>query len=118
MIGAREGKPTAELRLGLGRDMRLTAPELAAAYEEGMIAEGATVLNAGQLPSSLLVGALPGRLLRRRWPLIAAGAIILLSVSAMSLGGTALVIAAGFLVLGLSAIFGMQPDFPFKRPSE
>ena len=24
------GKPTAELRVGLGRDMRLTAPELAA----------------------------------------------------------------------------------------
>ena len=28
VIGALEDKPTSELRLGLGRDMRLTAPEL------------------------------------------------------------------------------------------
>ena len=34
VIGALEGKPTRELRLGLGRDMRLTAPELAAAYRD------------------------------------------------------------------------------------
>ena len=32
-----------ELRIGLGRDMRLTAPELAARYREGMVAEGAHV---------------------------------------------------------------------------
>ena len=29
------GKPTATLRIGLGRDMRLTAPELAARYRAG-----------------------------------------------------------------------------------
>ena len=29
------GKPVGELRLGLGRDMRLTAPELAARYRDG-----------------------------------------------------------------------------------
>ena len=29
------GKPTEELHVGLGRDMRLTAPELAARYREG-----------------------------------------------------------------------------------
>ena len=34
------GKPAAELRVGLGRDMRLTAPELAARYREGMVARG------------------------------------------------------------------------------
>ncbi len=43
VIGAMEDKPTSELRLGLGRDMRLTAPEMAQAYRDGMVAEGATV---------------------------------------------------------------------------
>jgi phosphomannomutase len=54
VIGELEGKPTGELRLGLGRDMRLTAPELASAYREGMCAEGATVLDAGQVATEML----------------------------------------------------------------
>jgi phosphomannomutase len=48
------GKPAGELRIGLGRDMRLTAPELAARYREGMVAEGATVVDAGQVGSEML----------------------------------------------------------------
>jgi phosphomannomutase len=48
------GKPTAELRLGLGRDMRLTAPELAARYRNGMVGEGASVLDAGQVGTEML----------------------------------------------------------------
>jgi phosphomannomutase len=48
------GKPAAELRIGLGRDMRLTAPELAARYRAGMLAEGATVVDAGQVGSEML----------------------------------------------------------------
>ncbi|MEH3055095.1 MAG: phosphomannomutase/phosphoglucomutase [Patulibacter minatonensis] len=48
------GKPTSELRLGLGRDMRLTAPELAGRYAAGMVAEGATVLDAGQVGTEQL----------------------------------------------------------------
>ena len=54
MIAELEDKPTSELRLGLGRDMRLSAPELAAAYREGMVAEGATVLDAGQVGTEML----------------------------------------------------------------
>jgi len=54
VIGQLEGTPTAELRLGLGRDMRLTAPELAARYREGMRGEGATVLDAGQVGTEML----------------------------------------------------------------
>ena len=38
VIAELEGKPTTALRLGLGRDMRLTAPEMANAYCEGMCA--------------------------------------------------------------------------------
>ena len=54
VIAALEDKPVAELTLGLGRDMRLTAPEMAAAYREGMIAEGAHVLDAGQVGTEML----------------------------------------------------------------
>jgi phosphomannomutase len=48
------GKPTGELRVGLGRDMRLTAPELAARYRAGMVAEGAHVLDAGMVGTEML----------------------------------------------------------------
>jgi phosphomannomutase len=46
--------PASELRIGLGRDMRLTAPELAARYEQGMTAEGAHVVDAGQVGTEML----------------------------------------------------------------
>jgi phosphomannomutase len=49
-----EGKPVGELRVGLGRDMRLTAPELAARYKEGLLAEGVHVLDAGQVGTEML----------------------------------------------------------------
>jgi phosphomannomutase len=49
-----EGKPTSELRVGLGRDMRLTAPELAGRYREGLVAEGVHVLDAGQVGTEML----------------------------------------------------------------
>ena len=48
------GKPADRLRVGLGRDMRLSAPELAARYREGMLAEGAHVIDAGQVGSEML----------------------------------------------------------------
>ncbi|HUR84357.1 MAG TPA: phosphomannomutase/phosphoglucomutase [Solirubrobacteraceae bacterium] len=47
-------KQPGDLRVGLGRDMRLTAPELAARYRDGMVAEGATVVDAGQVGSEML----------------------------------------------------------------
>src|SRR6476620_3609873 len=48
------GKPQVELRIGLGRDMRLTAPELAERYRAGMVSEGAHVLDAGQVGTEML----------------------------------------------------------------
>jgi phosphomannomutase len=54
VIAAREGRSPAEVALGLGRDMRLTAPELAAAYRAGMTAEGATVIDAGMVGTEML----------------------------------------------------------------
>ncbi|HWF55289.1 MAG TPA: phosphomannomutase/phosphoglucomutase [Solirubrobacteraceae bacterium] len=54
VIAAGEEKPTSELRLGLGRDMRLTAPAMAGAYRAGMMAEGAAVIDAGQVGTEML----------------------------------------------------------------
>jgi phosphomannomutase len=48
------GKPVTELRVGLGRDMRLTAPELSQRYRAGLLAEGANVLDAGQVGTEML----------------------------------------------------------------
>ncbi|HEX7246385.1 MAG TPA: phosphomannomutase/phosphoglucomutase [Solirubrobacterales bacterium] len=48
------GKEPGELRVGLGRDMRLTAPAMAAELRDGMIFEGATVLDAGMVATEML----------------------------------------------------------------
>ena len=48
------GRPTSQLRVGLGRDMRLSAPELAARYCAGMVAEGVHVLDAGEVGTEML----------------------------------------------------------------
>ena len=42
VIGELSGKAVSDVRLGLGRDMRLTAPELAGRYRDGMTSEGAS----------------------------------------------------------------------------
>jgi phosphomannomutase len=47
-------KPASELRVGLGRDMRLTAPELAARYRDGLMDEGAHVVDAGMVGTEML----------------------------------------------------------------
>jgi phosphomannomutase len=54
VLGRLREKPVAELRVGLGRDMRLTAPAMAAAVSEGLLAEGATVLDAGMVATEML----------------------------------------------------------------
>ena len=48
------GRPVPDLRIGLGRDMRLTAPELAARYREGMLSAGASVVDAGEVGTEML----------------------------------------------------------------
>jgi phosphomannomutase len=48
------GKPIGDLRVGLGRDMRLTAPELAGRYREGLLCEGAHVIDAGLIGTEML----------------------------------------------------------------
>jgi phosphomannomutase len=54
------GKDASQLRVGLGRDMRLSAPEMAAGVRNGLVEEGVTVLDAGQIATEMsyfLVGS-------------------------------------------------------------
>jgi phosphomannomutase len=54
VLSSLAGKPVGELRVGLGRDMRLTAPELSARYRDGLLGAGANVIDAGQVGSEML----------------------------------------------------------------
>ena len=54
VIAELSGQRAGDLALGLGRDMRLSAPEMAARYREGMLAEGVHVLDAGQVGTEML----------------------------------------------------------------
>ncbi len=54
VIADLSGTPADQLRLGLGRDMRLQAPELAGRYRDGMVSEGATVLDAGMVGTEMV----------------------------------------------------------------
>src|SRR5438552_6697243 len=68
VIADMEGAQPAELELAVGRDMRLTAPEMASRYIEGIRDEGAAVLDVGQVGTEMLyftVGSrdLPGGLM-------------------------------------------------------
>ncbi len=54
VLAGMANKKPADLGVGLGRDMRLTAPDLAARYRAGMMAEGAHVMDAGQVGTEML----------------------------------------------------------------
>jgi phosphomannomutase len=54
VLARMRGKQTSELRVGLGRDMRLSAPAMAAELRDGLIFEGATVLDAGMVATEML----------------------------------------------------------------
>jgi phosphomannomutase len=54
VLGRLRGRPPQDLRIGLGRDMRLTAPRMAEELRDGLIFEGATVLDAGMIATEML----------------------------------------------------------------
>jgi phosphomannomutase len=54
VISELEGVPREQLRLGLGRDMRLSAPGMAEEYAHGMRDEGAHVIDVGQVGTEQL----------------------------------------------------------------
>src|SRR4051794_6318014 len=54
VLGNLSGKATTDLRVGLGRDMRLSAPAMAERYRRGLTAEGVHVLDAGMVGTEML----------------------------------------------------------------
>ncbi len=54
LLAEREGKPASEVVIGLGRDMRLTAPEMAERFAAGAQSAGASVLDAGEIATEVL----------------------------------------------------------------
>jgi phosphomannomutase len=56
-----QGTKPQDMRLGLGRDMRLTAPALAERYAAGMSDEGASVLDIGMVGTEMLYWAVGSR---------------------------------------------------------
>ncbi|MDQ3587149.1 MAG: phosphomannomutase/phosphoglucomutase [Actinomycetota bacterium] len=61
VLGDLEGKAPADLTVGLGRDMRLSAPELADRYAAGLTDEGADVLDVGMVGTEMLYYAVGSR---------------------------------------------------------
>ena len=49
VLAGMRGKETSELRVGLGRDMRIEAPEMAGRLRDGLVDEGCAVLDAGMV---------------------------------------------------------------------
>ena len=54
VLGRLRERPTGELRIGLGRDMRIQAPEMSARLRDGLADEGAGVLDAGMIATEML----------------------------------------------------------------
>jgi phosphomannomutase len=54
VLGELRGKAPNELRIGLGRDMRLQAPQMARRLRDGLVAEGASVIDAGMVATEML----------------------------------------------------------------
>src|SRR5439155_1136286 len=67
-LGVNQGKiagPASPMRVALGRDMRLSAPALAARYADGLRDEGAEVLDIGMVGTEMLYFAVGSRPRRR-----------------------------------------------------
>ncbi len=54
VLGRLRGKAPSELAVGLGRDMRIQAPEMSRRVRDGLIAEGCRVLYAGMIGTEML----------------------------------------------------------------
>jgi phosphomannomutase len=54
VLGELAGKPTGELRVAVGHDMRLPARELTERYRAGLVAEGVEVLDAGEVATEIV----------------------------------------------------------------
>ena len=60
-LAEENGVATSELKVGIGRDMRLSAPAMAARYRDGLLDEGADVLDVGMVGTEVLYWAVNHR---------------------------------------------------------
>lgn len=60
-LAAENNVETSALRVGVGRDMRLSAPDMAARYRDGLLDEGADVLDIGEVGTEVLYWAVNHR---------------------------------------------------------
>ena len=54
VLGQLEDKPVEDLRVAIGRDMRLSAPAMAARYAQGLVDEGVDVLDIGMAGTEMV----------------------------------------------------------------
>jgi phosphomannomutase len=54
VLAGLRGKEPADLRVGLGRDMRIEAPEMSGRARDGLVAEGCSVLDSGLVGTEML----------------------------------------------------------------
>lgn len=85
---------------------------LRANHQGGLITPALSSLNAGQLPASFVVAAIPGRLIGRRWPLIVVGCLILISLAAFRLPAWGEITAMGVLGFCSGFVFVLSLAFP------
>jgi CP family cyanate transporter-like MFS transporter len=85
---------------------------LRATHQAALITPALTSVNLCQFPVSFLVGAFPGLIVGRRWPVMAAGLVTLLSVVGISAGGIWVVVFAGTLGFSTAGIFVLLLTLP------
>ena len=103
MLADLRDKQPADLRVGLGRDMRLTAPEMARELRDGLVDEGATVLDAGMVGTEMLYFLVGSRELD-------GGAMITASHNPKAYTGVKLVREGALALSGDAGIGDVQAD--------
>lgn len=109
VLGRLGGKHTSELRVGLGRDMRLTAPEMAAGLREGLVAEGTRVIDAGMVGTEMLYYLVGSRELD-------GGAMVTASHNPKSWTGVKLVREGALALSGDAGIGEVRAEIEAKMP--
>lgn len=85
---------------------------LRATHHAGLIAAALTSVNLSQLPASLVTAAFPRNMVARRWPVVVAGALTLISAAGFMLGGVWVVIFAGILGFSTATVFVLTIALP------
>ncbi|MGH2442200.1 MAG: hypothetical protein ACRDFX_03430, partial [Chloroflexota bacterium] len=85
---------------------------LKATHHSALTSAALTSLNFSQVPSSILTALFPGYLIARRWPIVFAGALTLISAIGFRLGGGYVVLFAGTLGFSTALVFVLSLALP------